>query len=792
MSVAGTTSATHNTFATAYVIASDEFSVGYFDGTGGSPPDATAPTASLSGDIRSINEVDVLRFDVFDLPFQTHYPTITFDIDNTIAFSGSPPFDTQIQLFDSNGTFIMDNDDSTVLDAGSSTTLDSFMTFTPSAAGPYYISITSYNNDWRGGASSGGNSTGIYELHIAISGAEGTQNYGDGGFGDDSLSGDANGDVINDTIHGYAGNDTIDGGAGNDTLFGGDGADLIFGGTGDDFLYGEWQVDRATEGPGDEDTLYGGDGNDYLDGGRGNDILIGGAGADALHGGSFFLDPFGVRGGIDTASYETSATGITVSFSNPRANTGDALGDTYDSIENLTGSAFDDSLRGDDQANVIKGNGGNDTLIGGLGADVLDGGDGIDTASYALSELAVVVDLANPSMNSGEDAAGDTYISIENLAGSMNNDTLRGNAADNVIDGGSGNDILDGRAGNDKLDGRGGADTLNGGAGSDTLAGGAGADTFVFDLTALTPAQPGSSIVDHILDYDQGNSGIFNPAEGDTFDFSALLSAGSGQPVGHLVRVLENPSGTAAILQIDQDGITNGAHWTTIAQLDGVHTGDSVKVLFDTSQPAATLTVPAPALPWHVAAADFNGDGKADILWQNDSGLPAIWTMDGNKATGYAALPDVGPTWHVAAAADFNGDGKADILWQNDSGLPAIWTMDGNKAIGYAALPDVGPTWHVAAAADFNGDHKADILWQNDNGLPAIWTMNGGTPIGYAGLLDVGPTWHVEAAADFNHDGKADILWQNDNGLPGIWTMDGTTVTGTAVLPNAGSDWHTF
>ena len=135
-------------------------------------------------------------------------------------------------------------------------------------------------------------------------------------------------------------------------------------------------------------------------------------------------------------------------------------------------------------------------------------------------------------------------------------------------------------------------DIINGGGGSDTLAGGPGADTFVFDLTALTPAQPGSSIVDHILDYDQGNSGIFNPAEGDTFDFSALLSAGSGQPVDHLVRVLENPSGTAAILQVDQDGAANGTHWTTIAQLDGVHTGDGVKVIFDTSQPAAATYRP--------------------------------------------------------------------------------------------------------------------------------------------------------------------------------------------------------
>jgi hypothetical protein len=69
--------------------------------------------------------------------------------------------------------------------------------------------------------------------------------------------------------------------------------------------------------------------------------------------------------------------------------------------------------------------------------------------------------------------------------------------------------------------------------------------------------------------------------------------------------------------------------------------------------------------------------------------------MDGTNITGTAALPDVGPTWHVATAADFNGDGKSDILWQNDSGLPAIWTMNGSTATGYATLPNPGSDWHI-------------------------------------------------------------------------------------------------
>jgi len=60
-------------------------------------------------------------------------------------------------------------------------------------------------------------------------------------------------------------------------------------------------------------------------------------------------------------------------------------------------------------------------------------------------------------------------------------------------------------------------------------------------------------------------------------------------------------------------------------------------------------------------SADFNGDGKSDILWQNDNGLPGIWTMDGSHITGTGLSqswqrPAVGPgpcrfgDWRLTAA----------------------------------------------------------------------------------------------------------------------------------------------
>ncbi|CZT35408.1 M10 family metallopeptidase C-terminal domain-containing protein [Rhizobium sp. 9140] len=127
--------------------------------------------------------------------------------------------------------------------------------------------------------------------------------------------------------------------------------------------------------------LRGNAGKDSLLGLNGNDILMGGAGADALDGGN----------GLDTASYLDATAGLTASLAKPSGNTGFAAGDTFKSIENLTGSAFADTLTGDNAANRIdggKGNdrlsggNGNDILFGGAGSDILTGGSGADTFVY--------------------------------------------------------------------------------------------------------------------------------------------------------------------------------------------------------------------------------------------------------------------------------------------------------------------------------------------------------------------------------------------------------------------------
>ncbi|MDX0948985.1 protease [Sinorhizobium medicae] len=247
------------------------------------------------------------------------------------------------------------------------------------------------------------------------------------------------------------------------------------------------------------DLLLGFGGNDVINGNGGNDILWGYDGADTITGGSG-QDEINGGAGYDTASYATAAASVVANLFAPSGNAGDAYGDTFRYIENLTGSRFSDTLTGDKWVNILTGGDGNDVLTGGAGADKLYGGSGWDTASYANASAGVVANLGSSSGNTG-DAAGDVYSSIENLVGSGHADELYGTGGMNSITGGAGDDIIASGWGND---------SIYGGAGADRLVGGAGADKFLFKALSDSKATSSDSIFD------------FLPSEQDRIDVSAI------------------------------------------------------------------------------------------------------------------------------------------------------------------------------------------------------------------------------------------------------------------------------
>jgi hypothetical protein len=70
--------------------------------------------------------------------------------------------------------------------------------------------------------------------------------------------------------------------------------------------------------------------------------------------------------------------------------------------------------------------------------------------------------------------------------------------------------------------------------------------------------------------------------------------------------------------------------------------------------------------------------------------------MNGSNVIAAAVLGQPGMAWQVVGTGDFNGDGKADLVFQNSStGEVAEWLLNGVQILGGYSLGNPGTAWHI-------------------------------------------------------------------------------------------------
>ena len=404
--------------------------------------------------------------------------------------------------------------------------------------------------------------------------------------------------------------------------------------------------------------------------GSGDDIIVGNA-ADNVLEGSAGADDIDGQLSLDTAAYTGSSTAVTVNLSDGTASGGDAEGDTLTSIENLSGSAFDDTLTGDTADNVLE---------GGDGADTLDGGGGADTASYAASDAAITVDLSSATATGGH-AAGDTINNIEHLLGSRHADVLTGDAGANR---------LDGEAGNDRLTGGAGADTLVGGHGLDTAsyAASAAAVTVNLETDAASGGDADGDTLDSVesltgsahddtLTGDAGNNVLEGGGGGDTLDGGDGIDTASY--AGSASRVDVRLSGTVV-----NYGDATGDTLTNIENLVGSAHND----ILAGNRQANALT----------------GNGGNDLLWASSGddhltggpGADRLVGGAGNDTASYAGSPE-GVTVRLHSLKASGGDAQGDSF---------PYTVD----VAYTDADEVEQTESLPDVENLIGSNHDDIL----------------------------------------------------------------------------------
>ena len=244
---------------------------------------------------------------------------------------------------------------------------------------------------------------------------------------------------------------------------------------------------------------------------------------------------------------------------------------------------------------------------------------------------------------------------------------------------------------------------------------------------------------------------------------------------------------------LDGDGNADLIFQNAAGQIGAWYFDASGNAVFSASISAAGLG------DWKIMdTADMNGDGTPDLIFQNNAGQIAVWHMDGKGNVTSSALLYAGGLgdWRIAAAVDMNGDGHTDLVFQNNIGQIVVWYMDGHGGgIGSATLYGAGlGDWRLRAIADVNGDGIADFIFQNNFGQIAAWHMNAAGSADSAVLLYGGSLgdWKIAAAADMNGDGIPDLVFQNNTGQIAVWHMNGRGAASTSAFIYSGSlgDWR--
>jgi hypothetical protein len=375
------------------------------------------------------------------------------------------------------------------------------------------------------------------------------------------------------------------------------------------------------------------------------------------------------------------------------------------------------------------------------------------------------------------------------LAGFQGNDTLYGGGGDDLIAGGSGSDHLYGGDGSDILAGYGGngespviapegaADTLTGGAGRDyfVVFANDGADVVTdfdvsqdwIDVRRVTLQSITQVGADTLISFGGANTLLLQNVSIPSLTLDNFIGA---LPLPPLRPALSPAQGPPSDFNLD-------------GKSDVLWRNDSGEVYVWNSQSSQGAfqgqSLGNPGLGWHVQdVADYSGDGKADILWRNDAGDLYVYRSDAGAAVRFTgqSISYVDPIWSVVPqTGDFNGDGRADILFRNTStGEVYVWNSQaGSPAVNFLgqSLGTVGTNWSIKGVGDLNGDGRADVLWRSDAGDVYVWldSPSGAPAMTGQTISSVGNDWTILGLGDFNGDGRSDILWRHTDGELYVW-----------------------
>ncbi|WP_328867355.1 N-acetylmuramoyl-L-alanine amidase [Streptomyces sp. NBC_00304] len=204
------------------------------------------------------------------------------------------------------------------------------------------------------------------------------------------------------------------------------------------------------------------------------------------------------------------------------------------------------------------------------------------------------------------------------------------------------------------------------------------------------------------------------------------------------------------------------------------------------------------------AMTAMRADGTGDIAARDKDGVLWYYRGSGNPDKPYRARLKVGSGWNqyngIWGMRDLDGDGKADLIARDASGVIHLYKGTGDPAKPFAPKAKIGTGWQiydaVVSTGDLNRDGRADFVARDKAGVLWIYTGTGSAAAPYAKRVQVGSGWGsyklMLGPSDLNRDGVGDLVGVNGSGELRYFRGTGSADRPFSAGAGIGTGWQIY
>ncbi|MGQ4490961.1 N-acetylmuramoyl-L-alanine amidase [Streptomyces sp. SAS_281] len=204
------------------------------------------------------------------------------------------------------------------------------------------------------------------------------------------------------------------------------------------------------------------------------------------------------------------------------------------------------------------------------------------------------------------------------------------------------------------------------------------------------------------------------------------------------------------------------------------------------------------------AMTALRADGTGDFVARDKDGVLWYYRGSGNPDKPYMARLKVGSGWNqynsLNGMRDLDGDGKADMIARNSSGVIYFYKGTGEPSKPFEPKAQIGTGWQIydaiVSTGDLNGDGKADFVARDKSGVLWIYTGTGSAAKPYDKRVEIGSGWGkyklLLGPSDLDRDGRGDLVGVDSAGDFWFYHSTGKVTAPFATKSQVGDGWQIY